>query len=160
VTRTLTEGQTARSDILDICMGSQVWQTLCRRNCCLRPNPPWTWRSQTALRDGEAMWSLLAWPISTRGEYEHVPSNSWRGVNSRSPTGSIDVIVQPRRAGKGDRGVALTTTYPTTRENSLVARSGELQLERGADCTDWLALEAWHGAGKLLTQRAQFPVIG
>jgi hypothetical protein len=106
------------------------------------------------------MWSLLIWPISARGECEHVSRNSWRGVNSRSPTGSIDVIVQPRRAGKGDRGVALTTTYPTTRENSLVARSGELQLERGADCTDWLALEAWHGAGKLLTQRAQFPVIG
>ena len=85
------------------------------------------------------MWSLVTWPISARGECEHVSRNSWRAT--------------------GDAGVAPTTTCSTTRENSLAASSGELQLERGLDGADWLAFETWHGAGELLAQGAESPVI-
>src|SRR5829696_2149990 len=105
------------------------------------------------------MWSLVTWPISARGEHKHASSNSWRGVNSRSPTGSIDVIVRPRSWSHGRRGQRPDHHLPTASKNSLAARSGELQLERGADCADWLSLEAWNGAGELLAQGAQFPVI-
>jgi hypothetical protein len=84
------------------------------------------------------MWSLVTWPISASGECEHGSRNSWRATG--------DACVAP-------------TTCPTTRENSLAARSGELQLERGLDGADWLAFEAWHGAGELLAQGAESPVI-
>jgi hypothetical protein len=84
------------------------------------------------------MWRLVTWPISASGECEHVSRNSWRAT--------------------GDARVA-RTTYPTTRENSLAARSGELQLERGLDGADWLAFETWHRAGELLAQGAESPVI-
>ena len=53
-------------------------------------------------------------------------------------------------ASHGRPGVAPTIAYPTTLENFLAARSGELQLERRADGADRLALEAWNGAGELL----------
>jgi hypothetical protein len=76
-----------------------------------------------------------------------------------SPTGSIDVIVRPRSWSHGRRGRRPDHHLPTASKNSLAACSGELQLERGADCADWLALEAWNGAGELLAQGAQFPVI-
>ena len=59
----------------------------------------------------------------------------------------------------GDAGVAPTIACPTTLENSLATRSGDLQLERGADRTDWFALEAWDGTGVLLAQGAESPVI-
>ena len=72
------------------------------------------------------------------------------------------IAVSSRRAA-GDAlqvaGVAATTVCPTTLENSLATRSGELQLERGADRTDWLASEAWNGAGELLAQGAESRVI-
>jgi hypothetical protein len=51
------------------------------------------------------------------------------------------------------------TACPTTLESSLVARSGDLQLERGANRTDWLAFEAWNGGGELLAQGAESPVV-
>ena len=58
-----------------------------------------------------------------------------------------------------DAGIAPATTYSTTLENSLATRSGEPQLEHGADDTDWLSLEARNGAGELLAQGAECPVI-
>ena len=63
-------------------------------------------------------------------------------------------------ASHGRHRIAPTFACPTAREDSLAARSGELQLERGADRTDWLAFEVRDGAGELLAQGAESPVIG
>src|SRR5215212_9310326 len=76
----------------------------------------------------------------------HIAASSWRATGD-----ALHVAIA---------GVAPTTACPTTLENSLVARSSDLQLERGADRTDWLAFEAGNGAGVLLAQGAQRSVIG
>jgi hypothetical protein len=68
-------------------------------------------------------------------------------------------IAASSRRATGDAlqvaGVAATTACPTTLESFQAARSGGLQLERGADRTDWLAFEAWNGASEPLAQGAE-----
>jgi hypothetical protein len=96
-----------------------------------------------------------------------VHSRAWkaRSQSSIAISDQLDCchIAASSRRATGDAlqvaGVTATTVCPTTLENSLAARSGELQLERGADRTDWLAFEAWNGAGELLTQGAESRAI-
>jgi hypothetical protein len=98
---------------------------------CMVHSRAWKARSQSSIA------------ISDRLGCCHIAASSWRARGD-----ALQVA-----------GITATTVCPTTLENSLAARSGELQLERGADRTDWLAFEAWNGAGELLAQGAESRVI-